>query len=64
MMKEIEEIKQDIIQALYDSPISDLPDIGNEIGIIIGKYIDDNNTINDFIHGLRHGVSLSNGTHG
>jgi hypothetical protein len=62
-MEKIEEIKQDIICQLYDSHTSDLSDIGNEIGIVIGKYTDDENTIEDFISGLRHGVSLANGTH-
>ena len=62
-METIEEIKQDIISQLYDSHMCDLSDVGNEIGIVIGKYTDDNNTIEDFISGLRHGVSLSNGTH-
>lgn len=41
----------------------DLSDIGNEIGTVIGKYCDGENTIEDFIRGLRHGVSLANGTH-
>ena len=62
-METIEEIKQDIISQLYDSHMCDLSDVGNEIGIVIGKYTDDNNTIEDFISGLRHGVSLSNRTH-
>ena len=60
IMKIIDEIKQDIIAALYDGHISDLSDIGNEIGIVIGKYSDD---VEDFISGVKHGVSLSNGTH-
>jgi len=62
-METIEEIRQDIIAQLYDAHMCDLADVGNEIGIVIGKYTDDNNTIEDFISGLRHGVSLSNGTH-
>jgi hypothetical protein len=41
----------------------DLSDIGNEIGIAIAKYIDEDNTIEDFIHGVKHGVSLMDGTH-
>ena len=61
IMKIIDEIKQDIIAALYDGRISDLSDIGNEIGIVIGKYGNDN--VEDFIRGVKHGVSLSNGTH-
>jgi hypothetical protein len=42
----------------------DLSDIGNEIGIVIAKYLDKENTVEDFIHGIRHGVSLTDGTHG
>jgi hypothetical protein len=41
----------------------DLSDIGNEIGIIIGEYLDEKNTVEDFISGLRHGISLVDGTH-
>ncbi len=43
----------------------DLSDLGNEIGIEIGRLIENMNTeqINDFIHGLKHGISLTNGTH-
>jgi hypothetical protein len=42
----------------------DLSDVGNEIGIVIAKYFDEENTIEDFIMGLKHGVSLTDGTHG
>ena len=62
-MEKLEEIKQDIICSLHDSRTSDLSDIGNVIGIVIGKYIDNKNTIEDFICGLRHGVSLVDSTH-
>ncbi|MFA5366564.1 MAG: hypothetical protein WC333_01490 [Dehalococcoidia bacterium] len=46
----------------------DLSDIGNEIGIAIGKYVrekDDDSgwDLTDFIHGVKHGISLVNGTH-
>ena len=41
----------------------DLSDIGNEIGIAIGNHLDKDNTVEDFIRGLRHGVSLVDGTH-
>ena len=37
----------------------DLSDLGNEIGIVIGN----EKNINEFISGLKHGISLSNGTH-
>lgn len=45
----------------------DLSDIGNEIGIIIAKYFTDKQIGFDkeaFIHGLNHGISLTDGTHG
>lgn len=52
---------------------SDLSDIGNELGIILGKYIvlykdSDINKIGAweldcFIGGIEHGVSLVDGTH-
>jgi hypothetical protein len=45
----------------------DLSDLGNEIGIAIGEYHEENNLqydIKDFINGLKHGLSLTNGTHG
>ena len=42
----------------------DISDIGNEVGIAIGRRFDKDNTVEDFISGLRHGVSLANGTHG
>ncbi len=48
-----------------DYYVGDLSDIGNSIGIIIGKYICDDMGFEEdsFIHGFKHGVSLSNGTH-
>jgi hypothetical protein len=55
-----EDIKDQLLQIRYEG---DLSDIGNEIGIAIGKYLDKDNTIEDLIHGIRHGVSLVNGTH-
>ena len=43
----------------------DLSDIGNEIGMIIAKYLNDDKIgdLESFIDGLRHGVSLIDGTH-
>lgn len=43
----------------------DLSDIGNEVGFILGSLLSKMNEeeIKDFIHGFRHGVSLTNGTH-
>lgn len=43
----------------------DLSDLGNEIGVVIGKHYDNLNKeeIGDLISGLKHGISLTNGTH-
>jgi hypothetical protein len=43
----------------------DLSDIGNEIGYILGDIIPNMNQeeIDTFITGFKHGVSLTNGTH-
>ena len=45
--------------------IGDISDMGNEVGISIGMiYPNMNpNEIEEFIHGIRHGISLTNGTH-
>ncbi len=44
---------------------SDLSDFGNIIGLAIGEHIDDEMgyELEDFISGLRHGISLKDGTH-
>ena len=45
----------------------DLSDLGNDIGLNIGDYVN-NNVLGyekeDFIHGLKHGISIIDGTHG
>ena len=43
----------------------DISDLGNEIGYAVGNVIKDMNEqeTTDFIHGIRHGISLTNGTH-
>ena len=66
-MTEFKKILMDISDNLkevkYDN--GDLSDIGNEIGIIIAKYIEDKPGFEmiDFIAGLKHGISLVDGTH-
>ena len=46
--------------------IGDLSDLGNEIGIIIGQYTNDEMGYekDDFVSGVHHGISISDGTHG
>ena len=43
----------------------DLSDFGNEIGYTVGKKYKDMTEveIEDFITGIKHGISLTNGTH-
>jgi hypothetical protein len=67
------EINESIVEQLedandnYPKNMGDLSDVGNEIGIVIAKYFDDEDTGFDkesFISGLNHGISLTDGTHG
>lgn len=67
-MMKFESIKDEIISNLKEMKYSgDLSDIGNEIGIVIGKYINNKDmgyNLDNFNHGVKHGISLANGTHG
>jgi hypothetical protein len=45
----------------YDN--GDVSDVGNEIGIVLGEFITTESELQDFITGIRHGMSLTNGTH-
>jgi len=63
-MENFDEIVGEIISQLASIEYSgDISDIGNEIGIVIGDKFDKDNTLNDFISGLKHGISLTDGTH-
>ena len=61
LIKHLESIKN-------SAPINhgDLSDLGNEIGIIIGQYTNDEMGYekDDFVSGVRHCISISDGTHG
>lgn len=61
----IKKIKSQIDDVCYEG---DLSDIGNEIGIAIGQYLQEHKnviegTTEDFISGFKHGISLTDGTH-
>ena len=58
--KILKEISENINNVTYE--YGDYSDIGNEIGYVLGKTITDEQ-FDDFITGLKHGISLSNGTH-
>ena len=55
-------IKTQFDNVNYDN--GDISDIGNEIGVAIGEHLSTEEELNDFISGLKHGISLKNGTHG
>lgn len=69
MSKPVNEIAEEIaneIMTAHPGLFTHLDDLGNVIGIVLGKYI--NGTLGyekeDFLAGLDHGISLSDGTHG
>lgn len=57
------EIIVDVIN--YGYSVGDLSDLGNDIGKIVGKYLSDDLgwDEDDFISGIKHGISVTNGTH-
>jgi hypothetical protein len=62
---DFKEIIEGLIQSLESIQYSngDISDVGNEIGIAIGEHLSTEQDLNDFISGLKHGISLKNGTH-
>jgi len=68
-MESIRHITDELASTLSEVPYSkgDLSDIGNEIGIVIAKYFNKNKMgfeLEDFTNGLKHGISITDGTHG
>ena len=66
----LQDITSDLIQHLQQTtklPAGcDLSDLGNEIGIAIGEHINKDKMgyeLDSFIAGIKHGVSLVDGTH-
>jgi hypothetical protein len=57
----LKQISESLSKVSYDN--GDLSDVGNEVGIAIGNYITTEKEFKDFIQGLRHGISLTNGEH-
>jgi hypothetical protein len=64
-MKDINKIRQELIDAINNDPMVDLSDIGNTIGIVVGKHLKEEMGFgkDDFLHGINHGISISNETH-
>lgn len=57
--------RKELIALLSVEPICDYGDIGNVIGMIMGKYFTDEigYTKDEFLSGIKHGISLADGTH-
>lgn len=70
-MTKFEQIKISIINRLsgLEYNTGDFSDIGNEIGIALGEYTmegtadDDGSCIDILIDGIKHGVSIIDGSH-
>lgn len=65
-MKNSKKIILEIIEQLGSVKYEgDLSDIGNEIGIVLGKYISEElgSELESFYAGIEHGISLTKGTH-
>ena len=67
-MTEFKEVCTELSKRLSNIPYNnaDMSDIGNEIGIIIAKYFNNEDNgwdVDSFTTGLRHGISLIDGTH-
>lgn len=58
-----EQLCQTFSEIKYDN--GDISDVGNEVGFALGKALTDlkEDEIKTFILGLKHGISLTNGTH-
>jgi hypothetical protein len=57
----LKQISESLSKVSYDN--GDLSDVGNEVGIVLGNYITTEQEFKDFVTGLRHGISLTNGEH-
>jgi hypothetical protein len=66
-MIELKPILEDLSKSLnqINLPKGDLSDIGNEIGLVLGKYVSKEMGFEkeDLIAGINHGISLIDGTH-
>lgn len=59
----LEQVVNNFKEIKYNN--GDISDLGNEVGYAIGTALPNmtEEEIKDFIVGIRHGVSLTNGTH-
>jgi hypothetical protein len=57
----LKQIKEHMEKVSYEN--GDISDVGNEIGVVLGNYIESEQDFKDLVQGIRHGISLTNGTH-
>lgn len=57
----LKQIKEHMEKVQYEN--GDLSDVGNEIGIVLGNYVETEQDFKNLVTGIRHGISLTNGTH-
>jgi hypothetical protein len=57
----LKQISESLSKVSYEN--GDLSDVGNEVGIVLANYVTTEQDFKDFVHGLRHGISLTNGEH-
>lgn len=55
----LNQIKEHVEKVQYEN--GDLSDIGNELGVVLGRYIETEEEFKDLVTGLRHGISSING---
>ena len=70
-MKKRNKLRKELVEIIQtwnaiENRQEDLGDLGNNIGIVVGKYFKKKKwgyQKDSFLHGLNHGFSLADGTH-
>lgn len=62
-MIDVKDVVLALITELKNQPYQDISDVGNIVGLVLGKYIYENteeeNSISSFKFGLSHGIELN-----
>lgn len=62
-MFDVKEVVFTLVTELQNQPYQDISDVGNIVGLVLGKYIKDDteeeNNIRSFKFGLDHGIELN-----
>ena len=70
-MKKKDDLRRELVEIIQTwntikNRQEDLSDLGNDIGMIVGKYFKKKKMgyqKDSFVHGINHGISLADGTH-